>query len=140
MPLREAIKGVPFLGSAAKLGYYLLAQPLKHFPGSQDYWQRRYEAGGVSSNGNQLAMLDCLRYLGVDISDEVIYHLREDPVYNAHMPQLFNASSRLVAIYSSNTDERRLFQHIQHKYPYCGNDRTGSFADFYFFEKTTSPS
>jgi SAM-dependent methyltransferase len=96
------------------------------------------------------------------LSLDVIYHLTEDPVYEQYLKQLFTSSNRLVAIYSSNTDEQRLIQgkhirhrqfirwvskyasdwllveHIPNKYPYHGDDRTGSFADFYLFEKTVN--
>jgi SAM-dependent methyltransferase len=232
LPLRDAIKGIPIVSSFAKLGYYLLVEPFRRFPGSKDYWQKRYQTGGVSGDGSagmlarykadiinqlirqrgvtsvieigcgdgsQLALLECPDYLGVDISDEaiarcrdnfrddssrsfinlrdlheqtadltlsldVIYHLTEDPVFHSHMQKLFKASSRLVAIYSSNTDEQRLIQgkhirhrqftswveehagdwrlleHIPNKYPYRGDDRTGSFADFYVFEKISNAS
>lgn len=92
------------------------------------------------------------------LSLDVIYHLTEDEVYYTYMKQLFNSSTKFVGIYSSNTDEQarfqaphvrhrnfskwieenrpewKLIQNIQNKYPYSGDEKEGSFADFYFYE------
>lgn len=92
------------------------------------------------------------------ISLDVIYHLVEDDVFEAHMEMLFDASDRFVVIYSSNSDEQMsdaphvkhrkftnwvdahrpdwaLVEHIPNPYPYSGDHTTGSFSDFYVFEK-----
>ncbi|HMM75029.1 MAG TPA: class I SAM-dependent methyltransferase [Gammaproteobacteria bacterium] len=88
---------------------------------------------------------------------DVLYHLVEDEVFERYMARLFDAATRYVIIYSSNTDEPvdsssphvrhraftpwvaaqrpqwRLVRHIPNRYPYTGDYRTGSFADFYVF-------
>ena len=94
------------------------------------------------------------------ISLDVIYHLVEESTYHGYLNALFNSSTRYVVIYSSNTDTQDKYQgkHVHHRkftdwverqkpewalievkkniYPYNGDDTKGSFADFYFFEKT----
>lgn len=91
------------------------------------------------------------------LSLDVIYHLVEDDVFDDYMHRLFNASSKFVAIYSSNQDEpiapaakhvfhRRfggwveknapqwnLMTCIRNPYPYNGDSTKTSFADFYFY-------
>lgn len=93
------------------------------------------------------------------LSLDVVYHLIENDVFSRHIELLFRAATRYVIIYSSNTDrnsghdgehvfhrrftdyvatqipEWRLARHIANKYPYTGNPLTGSFADFYIYEK-----
>ncbi|CAG0965319.1 hypothetical protein ANRL3_01146 [Anaerolineae bacterium] len=95
----------------------------------------------------------------LSLSLDVIYHLVENEVFEKYMRALFRASSRYVIIYSSNSDnnkgykgthvrhrnftkwiENNIFdwkikQHIPNKYPYNGDYMTGSFADFYIYEK-----
>lgn len=95
----------------------------------------------------------------LSMSLDVIYHLVEDSVFDEYMQKLFAASSRYVAVYSSNTDENvgyegthvkhrmfsrwveqnapefRLMTTIPNRFPYQGDYRTGSFADFYFYER-----
>lgn len=94
----------------------------------------------------------------LSLSLDVIYHLVEDDVFHAYMETLFDAAERFVIIYSSNTDEyvsdsphvrhRRftnwidaqrpeweLVDHIPNPYPYTGDHNTGSFSDFYVFQK-----
>jgi hypothetical protein len=92
------------------------------------------------------------------LSLDVIYHLIEDDVFSKYMERLFASSKKYVIIYASNTDEQRseqsphvrhrcftdwikiykpdwkIIQHIKNIYPYSGDDRTGSFADFYIFQ------
>jgi hypothetical protein len=94
------------------------------------------------------------------LSLDVIYHLIEDELFENYMHQLFAASDRFVIIYSSDTDDNRgyekthvrhravsawimqnlpawrLIQHIPNKYPYKGDYREGSFAEFFSFEAT----
>jgi cyclopropane fatty-acyl-phospholipid synthase-like methyltransferase len=91
------------------------------------------------------------------ISLDVIYHLTEDQVFERYMRTIFAAAKRYVVIYSSNTDDNQSNEepHIRHrnftkwternmptwrlvtvipnKYPYKGNYREGSFADFYIY-------
>lgn len=92
------------------------------------------------------------------LSLDVIYHLIEDPVFNNYMTQLFDSADRYVIIYSSNYDdagqavdhvkhrqftkwiaehrcEWQLIQKIDNKYPFIGNNKTGSRADFFIYKK-----
>ncbi len=80
-------------------------------------------------------------------------------MFEAHLNQLFESATRFVIIYSSNTDEQATLQgshvrhrrfttwieqelpgwvqvkHIPNEFPYNGDDRISSFADFYIFSK-----
>lgn len=100
----------------------------------------------------------------LSLSLDVIFHLVEDAVFDAYMRRLFDAAGRFVGIYSSNTTvlsvgdaqhvrHRRfsdwieahspgweLVQHIPNRYPYEGDYRTGSFADFYFYGAPAKPA
>lgn len=93
------------------------------------------------------------------ISLDVLYHLLEDAVFEKYLHTLFNASNRYVVIYSSNCDDNRGYEggHVKHRlfkkwidknirgwdfvgkednpHPYTENDKSGSFADFYIYEK-----
>ena len=93
------------------------------------------------------------------LSLDVIYHLIEDSVFVDYMERLFDSSTKLVVIYSSDTDTQERFQaahlkhrkfsnwvarnrpgwvliqHIPNRYPYRGDDKTGSFADFFVYER-----
>lgn len=93
------------------------------------------------------------------LSLDVVYHLIEDNVFYEYLNRLFNSSEKFVIIYSSNTDinyknqaphvkhrnftgwvmktkiEWKLIKRIPNKYPYYGNTNTGSFSDFFIFEK-----
>lgn len=95
----------------------------------------------------------------LSLSLDVIYHLVEDHVFDAYMRRLFDAASRFVIVYSSNTDENEdlagchvrhrqftvwvesnrkdwmLRQRIPNMHPYEGDFTNGSFADFHIFEK-----
>lgn len=94
------------------------------------------------------------------LSLDVIYHLIEDAVFEAHMRALFARASRFVIIYSSNKEEVtdwphvrhrqftswiaehepnwRPIDHIQNKYPYdSARPAETSFADFYVFKQIT---
>ena len=90
---------------------------------------------------------------------DVIFHLIEDDVFEEYMTKLFDSSNKFVIIYSSNTEDntgyegthikhrkftdwveknRRnwsLIQYIHNRYPYKGNEKTGSFSNFYIFQK-----
>ena len=91
------------------------------------------------------------------LSLDVIFHLVEDAVFEAHLATLFNAADRYVIIYSSNSDDNHGYEgtHVRHRrftdwiatnatawkmteqvknpYPFRGDDREGSFADFYMY-------
>jgi len=94
------------------------------------------------------------------LSLDVIYHLVEDDVFQKYMKTLFSTSLKYVIVYSSNSNKIEGFMdcpHIKHrkftewidqnvsgwkliktipnKYPFKKNQKKGSFADFYFFEK-----
>ena len=94
------------------------------------------------------------------LSLDVVYHLVEDAVFENYMARLFDSAERFVIIYSSNTDnnteeknphvrhrqfsrwvesnrpEFALIQHIPNRYPFKGDNKTGSFADFYIYERS----
>ena len=93
------------------------------------------------------------------LSLDVIYHLVEDSVFAQYMETLFRASKRYAIIYASDTDDNsdnagthvrhrkftrwiqqnvpgwKLSEHVKNRYPYKGDYRKGSFADFFIFEK-----
>jgi cyclopropane fatty-acyl-phospholipid synthase-like methyltransferase len=93
------------------------------------------------------------------LSLDVIYHLVEDGCFRNYMRTLFKASDRYVIIYSSDSDDNTGFEgthikhrkvtkwiqenvlgwilvkHIPNRYPYKGNHKIGSFADFFIYEK-----
>lgn len=100
---------------------------------------------------------------GIFVSDlalslDVVYHLVEDRVFETYMTHLFGASRRFVIVYSSNADrssgdvhirhrqfdrwiaaeapEWRLLRHVPNDYPYTGDDRTGSPADFFIYHRS----
>jgi len=97
------------------------------------------------------------------LSLDVIFHLVEDDVFQAHIATLFNAADRYVIIYSSNADDNHGYEgtHVRHRkftdwiatnvglwkmmeqvtnqYPYRGDYREGSFADLYVYENTGGP-
>jgi len=52
------------------------------------------------------------------LSLDVIYHLVEDAVFESYMHRLFDASTRFVIIYSSNTDRQKSMQfpHVRHRH------------------------
>jgi len=90
------------------------------------------------------------------LSLDVIYHLVEDAAFERHMHQLFAAATRSVVIYSSNREadaadgkhvRHRPFtewvahhepgwtlqRHVPNDFPFTGDYRSGSFADFFFY-------
>jgi len=91
------------------------------------------------------------------VSLDVIYHLLEDPVYEQYMTDLFSVASRMVVVYSSDSDEEaewpevrhrrftdwvagrapgwELTHHIPNRYPYVHGDVDSTWADFFVFEK-----
>jgi hypothetical protein len=94
------------------------------------------------------------------LSLDVIYHLVEEGVFETYMKRLFGSSDHYVIIYSSDTDNNagyegsyikhrqftswveehssgwKLIRVVPNRYPYKGDYREGSFADFYIYEKT----
>jgi SAM-dependent methyltransferase len=91
------------------------------------------------------------------LSLDVIYHLVEDPIFHAHMEQLFAAAREFVVIYSSNVERRdaahvrhrrftdwiesnradfKLIQTIKNPYPWdARNSDETSHADFFVYER-----
>lgn len=93
------------------------------------------------------------------LSLDVIYHLTEDSTFVDYMNRLFDSSVRYVVVYSSDTDSQRpdqashvrhrkftdwigknrpdwkLKEHVPNQYPLVDDERKGSFADFYIYEK-----
>lgn len=222
--LKRLVRRSPRLTRALGAAYRLLSGP---FPGSQDYWVKRYAAGGNSGpgsyselakfkarvlngfvaekgltsviefgcgDGNQLELATYPSYIGFDVSPvavercrerfkadsskrfallqdyagetadlamslDVIYHLVEDHVYEAHLRSVFGASKRFVAIYSTNRDapDDAGLPHVRHrrfsdfverelkawkllrneKQPnaYSGDITQSSMAEFFLFEK-----
>ena len=94
----------------------------------------------------------------LSLSLDVIYHLIEDHIFEGYIQTLFKAASRYVIIYSSNFDDEgydgahvkhrkftkwidqnvsgwKIMDHIPNRYPYNGDYKSGSSADFYIYEK-----
>lgn len=93
------------------------------------------------------------------LSIDVIFHLVEDAVFHEYMHRLFDSSTRFVVIYSSNTGTNKplqhthvrhreflswvreakpewsLARHIPNRYPFRGNQATGSHCDFFVFAR-----
>ena len=225
--MKQIIINLPVFGSFARRIQSTLIPSSKSFPGSENYWKRRYERGknsGAGSynnlanfkaevlnafvanneitsiieygcgDGNQLSLAKYPKYTGFDVSPkaismctkrfakdktksfkhvaeyqdetadltlslDVIYHLVEDDVFSDYMTRLFDSSNKFVVIYSSDTDQNtedtashvrhrqfsrwisvnkknwKLIKHIPNKYPYSGNHKNSSFADFYIYAK-----
>lgn len=100
------------------------------------------------------------------LSLDVIYHLVEDDVFDHYMRTLFGASTKYVIIYSSNFESGKGdCEHVRHReftawvgahmrmwhlvgrvsnrHPYLGDDRKGSFAEFFIYRRvcpTESPT
>lgn len=93
------------------------------------------------------------------LSLDVIYHLVEDEVFEAHMRALFAGPWRHVIIFSSNEDERvsphvrrrrftdwveahaegwALLRRVENPHQYQGDTSRGSTADFYIYERRTA--
>ena len=95
------------------------------------------------------------------MSLDVIYHLTEDVVFEAYMNRLFDSSEQFVIVYSSDTDDNsgNVVPHVRHRaftkwvaankpdwqfnqkvdnlYPLDGDTSSGSFADFYIYERVS---
>jgi hypothetical protein len=92
----------------------------------------------------------------LSLSLDVVYHLVEDPAFDAYMRKLFESARLFVIVYSSNSDQDWPAKHVRHRqftkwveqnrpdwylqstfknaYPYDPADpRQTSFADFYVF-------
>jgi hypothetical protein len=95
----------------------------------------------------------------LSLSLDVIYHLVEDDVFVSYMKMLLNAADRYVIVYSSDREDNAdseaahvrhrkfttwinrempgwtLLSHIPNRYPYKGDYKEGSFADFFIYQK-----
>jgi SAM-dependent methyltransferase len=95
------------------------------------------------------------------LSLDVIFHLIADEEFEEHMRILFNSSDRFVIIYSSNTNVNKhddphvkhrkftrwiktnaagwsLDRRIANRYPYKGDFKRGSLAEFYIYRRSPS--
>jgi SAM-dependent methyltransferase len=222
--VKRLVRRSPRLTRALGKAYRLLSGP---FPGSQDYWVKRYEKGGNSGpgsyselakykanvlnafvreqgiasviefgcgDGNQLELAVYPKYRGLDVSPvavercrqrfaadpsksfavlgeyagdtaelsmslDVIYHLVEDRVYEAHLRSVFGAATRYVAVFSTNVDapDDAGLAHVRHRHfsafvarelgawkllrnekppnAYSGDITSSTLAEFFLFEK-----
>jgi SAM-dependent methyltransferase len=222
--VKRLVRRSPRLTRALGKAYRLLSGP---FPGSQDYWVKRYEKGGNSGpgsyselakykasvlnafvreegiasviefgcgDGNQLELAVYPKYRGLDVSPvavercrqrfasdstksfavlgeyagetadlamslDVIYHLVEDRVYEAHLRSVFGAATRYVAVFSTNLDapDDAGLAHVRHRHftdfvarelgtwkllrnekppkAYSGDITSSTLAEFFLFEK-----
>jgi len=93
------------------------------------------------------------------MSLDVIYHLVEDAVFEAHMRSVFGSATRFVVVYSTNRDapddaglphvrHRQFTAFVEREFPgwkltriekqpraYSGDITSSSMAEFHFFEK-----
>jgi len=94
------------------------------------------------------------------LSLDVIYHIVEDDIFELYIEHLFSVAEKYVIIYSSDftayspsphvkyrrfsewiisrLPEWKLLKKIPNRYPYEGDDRTGSLSDFYIYKKICS--
>lgn len=146
-------------GAQLALAFYPTYVGVDVSPAAVEICRQRF-AGDISKS---FIALDSFRQsratADLGLSLDVIYHLVEDRVFDEYMRDLFGASKRLVAIYSSNSDaiadpaphvrhrvftewvahhaaDWRLIATHKNPYPYSWRDRTNtSPCDFYIFEK-----
>jgi len=106
---------------------------------------------------NDLSGLPCDFELVMSI--DVIYHLIEDSVFDEYMDTIFKYSSNLVLIYSSDFASAseihvrhrqftstiaskfphwELIKKMENPHPYLGDNKMGSLANFYLYQKTES--
>lgn len=93
------------------------------------------------------------------LSLDVLYHLVEDHVFEDYVKRLFDSSQGYVVVYSSDTDvqkpgqashvkhrnftewvrknrsEWKLQRHVPNRFPIVDDETSGSFADFYVYER-----
>lgn len=115
-------------------------------------------SGDATKRFVQLNELDSNYSAELALSLDVVYHLVEDPVFEAYMRQLFASARRFVIVYSSDIDEAQVVKHVRQRkftrwvgenepdwrlvsmvknaYPFdpADSDNT-SFADFYVFAR-----
>lgn len=88
------------------------------FPGSIDYWERRYANGGNSGVGSYSFFADFS-----DTDDNRGYvgtHVRH---------------RKFTEWVQAKRPDFELFGRVPNRYPYRGDYRRGSFADFYFYRR-----
>ena len=96
------------------------------------------------------------------LSLDVIYHLVENSTFEVYMQHLFASSKKFIIIYSNDTDKNKIFgyphikcrkfsdwiiqnapewrliKRIPNKYPYEGPGKSGSWCDFFIYEKANA--
>ncbi|WP_174567050.1 MULTISPECIES: hypothetical protein [unclassified Rhodanobacter] len=93
------------------------------------------------------------------LSLDVIYHLIEDNVFEKYMETLFDSAQSYVIVYSSDKSDKQtshvrhrnftkwvaenrreweMLEHVPNRYPYAGDNATGSLADFFIYGKMPS--
>lgn len=50
--MREFLKKIPVVGFIVRIGYYVFIELFNLFPGSKEYWRKRYDLGGTSGAGS----------------------------------------------------------------------------------------
>jgi hypothetical protein len=50
--MKNLIRKIPIFRSIAALFYFTFLAPFKSFPGSEEYWKKRYRSGGTSGAGS----------------------------------------------------------------------------------------
>jgi len=114
---------------------------------------KRFQLYGQGSSAGEPAQ----HKADLTLSLDVIYHLTEDPVFEAYMNDLFAMARRFVVIYSSDTSvthpsepaqvrhrnfshwvaerkpEWRLLRHIPNRFAAAEDGEARSFADFFIY-------
>lgn len=96
------------------------------------------------------------------LSLDVIYHLVEDSIFELYMQHLFASSKKFVIIYSNDTNNNKILEYphikcrkfsdwiiqkapewkllkkIPNKYPRKGPGKSGSWCDFFIYEKANA--
>ncbi|MDZ7691914.1 MAG: hypothetical protein U5K69_12435 [Balneolaceae bacterium] len=50
--MKDFIKKIPIVRFIARMGYYAFIELFNRFPGTKEYWEKRYDWGGTSGNGS----------------------------------------------------------------------------------------
>lgn len=144
-------------GEQLALAEYPLYLGLDVSPSAVEICRRKF-AGDAAKRFSLLGEYSGER-VDLVLSLDVIYHLVEDLVYDAHMAALFAAARRFVVIYSSDTDEQprgcgahcrlrqfsswvaarrpdwRLLRRVANLYPFTPEDPLGSLSDFFVYAR-----
>jgi hypothetical protein len=96
------------------------------------------------------------------LSIDVVFHLVEDAIFEAYMNTLFDSSTKIVLIYSSDFDDKPdaliswhqrnrnfskwvernrpdfvLKKRTPNRFPYTKDEKNSSFADFFLYERSS---